>query len=48
MTNMAAIPVHGKKTFKLFFFGTSGPIALKCVALGASDFLYDKINMGKF
>ena len=29
ITMMAAMPIYGKKTFKIFFPGTSGPISTK-------------------
>ena len=29
MTKMAAMPIYGKKPFKIFFSGNSGPISTK-------------------
>ena len=29
MTKMAAMPIYGKKPFKIFFSGTGGPISAK-------------------
>ena len=29
MTKMAAMPIYGKKSFKIFFPGTTGPILMK-------------------
>ena len=29
MTKVAATPIYGKKSFKIFFFGTGGPISTK-------------------
>ena len=29
MTKMSDIPIYGKKPFKIFFFGTGGPMSMK-------------------